>query len=66
MDNIEDQIEKMISIERILTSVLKNYGEIRIPALTFLEDSKSEQGIIMEYDEDGPSFVFKLGDKNEQ
>lgn len=65
MANIEDQIAGMISIDRILTSVLKNYGEVRIPALTFLEDSQTKKGIIMEYDEDGPSFVFKLGDKNE-
>lgn len=63
MESIEEQVSKVISIEKILTSVLKNYGEVRIPALTFLEDSETQKGIIMEYDEDGSSFIFKLGDK---
>lgn len=53
-----------LNINKILVAILETTGEVKVPTLTFLNASNEEKGLIMEYDEDGPSFIFKLGEKD--
>jgi hypothetical protein len=57
-----DEIAKSLNINKILISVLESVGEVRVPALTFL-DGNDDKVLVVEYDEVNSSFIFKLKDK---
>ena len=55
-----------ISINQVLVAVLEEYGKLTVPTLRFLDANATEKELIIDYDEDGPSFTFSLRDKIEQ
>jgi hypothetical protein len=55
-----------ISINQVLVAVLEEYGRLTVPTLKFLELKAQEKELVIDYDENGPSFTFSLRDKNEQ
>ena len=65
MENHEDILAEF-SINKVLLSILETVGEVKVSTLAFIEAGNSDKGLVVEYDEEGPSFIFKLGDKVEQ
>ena len=55
-----------ISINQVLVAVLEEYGKLTVPTLRFLDAGATEKELVIDYDEDGPSFTFSLRDKIEQ
>ena len=55
-----------ISINQVLVAVLEEYGKLTVPTLRFLDAGATEKELVIDYDEEGPSFTFSLRDKNEQ
>ena len=55
-----------ISINQVLVAVLEEYGNLTVPTLRFLDAVESEKELVIDYDEEGPSFTFSLRDKIEQ
>jgi hypothetical protein len=55
-----------VSINQILVGILEEYGKLTVPTLKFLDAGKTDKELVIDYDEDGPSFTFSLRDKNEQ
>ena len=55
-----------ISINQVLVAVLEEYGKLTVPTLRFLDAGESEKELVIDYDEEGPSFTFSLRDKIEQ
>jgi hypothetical protein len=55
-----------ININQILVSILSEYGKLTVPTLGFLDSSTDDKELVIDYDENGPSFTFSLRDKNEQ
>jgi hypothetical protein len=47
-------------------AVLQEYGKLTVPTLKFLESKSEEKELVIDYDENGPSFTFSLRDKVEQ
>ena len=64
-DNIEGLIQS-VSINQVLVAILEEYQKLTVPTLRFLDASKTDKDLVIDYDEDGPSFTFSLRDKNEQ
>ena len=64
-DNIEGLVTS-ISINQVLVAILEEHGKIVVPTLRFLDAGATEKELVIDYDEDGPSFTFSLRDKNEQ
>ena len=64
-DNIEGLVTS-ISINQVLVAVLEEYGKLTVPTLRFLDAGASEKELVIDYDEEGPSFTFSLRDKIEQ
>ena len=64
-DNIEGLIQS-VSINQVLVAILEEYRKLTVPTLRFLDASKTDKELVIEYDEEGPSFTFSLRDKNEQ
>lgn len=55
-----------ISINQVLVAVLEEYGKLAVPTLRFLDAGATEKELVIDYDEEGPSFTFSLRDKIEQ
>ena len=54
-----------ISLSKVLVAILESLGEVKVPTLSFLQADNDKKEIVMEYDEEGPSFTFKLKEKDE-
>lgn len=61
-DDIQDIIASL-NINKVLISILETVGEVRVPTLTFLENSITDKELVIDYDDETPSFVFKLKNK---
>jgi hypothetical protein len=63
-DNVEEVI-KSVSINQILIAILSEHGKITVPTLKFLDAANIDKELIIDYDEEVPSFIFSLRDRNE-
>ena len=55
-----------ISMNQVLVAILEEHGKIVVPTLRFLDANVSTKELVIDYDEEGPSFTFSLREKNEQ
>lgn len=53
-----------ISMNQVLVAILEEHGKIVVPTLRFLDANVSNKELVIDYDEDGPSFTFSLRDIN--
>lgn len=61
-EDIENLVAS-ISLNRVLIALLEEYKELSVPTLRFLEVNDTDKELVIDYDEDGPSFKFSLKDK---
>ena len=54
-----------ISINHILIAILEEHGKITVSTLKFLDAQKEGKELVVDYNEDGPSFTFSLRNNNE-
>jgi hypothetical protein len=60
-DDIEGLVTS-ISMNQVLVAILEEHGKIVVPTLRFLDANVSNKELVIDYDEDGPSFAFSLRD----
>jgi hypothetical protein len=63
-----DEIESLvasININQVLVAILQEHGKLSVPVLKFLDSKNNNNELIIDYDEEGPSFTFSLRDKKE-
>jgi hypothetical protein len=53
-----------ISLNQILVAILEEQGKITVPTLKFLDAQNEDKELVIDYDEEGPSFTFSLRSKN--
>lgn len=66
MTNDVEGLITSVSINQVLVAILEEHGKITVPTLRFLDAGAIEKELVIDYDENGPSFTFSLRDKNEQ
>ena len=66
MTNDIEGLVTSISMNQVLVAILEEHGKIVVPTLRFLDANVSTKDLVIDYDEEGPSFTFSLRDKNEQ
>ncbi len=54
-----------ISLNQVLVAILEEKGKITVPTERFMNSKDSEKELVIDYDENGPSFTFSLRKKNE-
>ncbi len=54
-----------ISINQVLVALLEEYKTLTVPTLRFLDAGSAEKELVIDYDEEGPSFTFSLREKND-
>ena len=58
MTNDIEGLVTSISINQVLVAVLEEYGKLTVPTLRFLDAGAAEKELVIDYDEDDPSFTF--------
>jgi len=53
-----------ISLNQVLVALLEEHGKLTVPTLRFLEAQNNNKELVIDYNEDGPSFTFSLRDAN--
>lgn len=53
-----------ISLNHVLVAILEEQGKITVPTLKFLDAQNEDKELVIDYDEEGPSFIFSLRSKN--
>jgi uncharacterized membrane protein YcaP (DUF421 family) len=64
MEDIENVVSSM-SLNQVLVAILEEHGKLTVPTLSFLDARTSNKELVIDYDEDGPSFTFSLREQNE-
>lgn len=49
-----------ISMNQVLVALLQEYGKLTVPTLRFLDVDTTNKELVIDYDENGPSFTFSL------
>jgi hypothetical protein len=62
MTDQTSEIIQSLNTNKVLIAILETLGEVSVPALTFLDAANSDKGLVIEYDEELSSFIFKLGE----
>jgi hypothetical protein len=60
-----EQIVASISMNQVLVAILEEHKKITVPTLKFLESKVSNKELVIDYQEDGPSFTFSLREIDE-
>jgi hypothetical protein len=60
-----DGLITSISMNQVLVALLEEHGKLTVPTLRFLDVNVSNKDLVIDYDEEGPSFTFSLREKNE-
>jgi hypothetical protein len=66
MTKTPSEIYQAMNATNILVAILETQKKISIPIDIFLNASKEDKNLNVEYNEESSSFVFELRDKNEQ
>lgn len=54
-----------LNLSQLLVSILDTVGSVEIPTVKFMSASFENKEIVVDYDDEGPSFRFSLRDKVE-
>lgn len=62
-EDVEGVIQS-VSISQILVSILEEHKRITVPTTVFMEAANTDKELVIDYDENVPSFTFSLRNKN--
>ena len=54
-----------INMNQVLVAILEEHKKITVPTLKFLDSKISNKELVIDYDENVPSFTFSLREINE-
>jgi hypothetical protein len=54
-----------LNLSQILVSILEAVGEVEVPTVKFMNADFKNKEIVINYDDEVPSFIFSLRDKVE-
>lgn len=59
-----EELVAQMSTNKVLVAILETLGKVTVPTLTFIDAANSDKELVIDYNEDPPSFIFSLRDKN--
>ena len=62
----EENATVQMDVSKILASILTHQKEVSVPTDLFMSIESVDRQIVINYDDESKSFIFKLGDKIEQ
>lgn len=62
---MSDNFPVDLNLSQLLVSILDTVGSVEIPTVKFMNSSFENKEIVVDYDDEVPSFTFSLRDKVE-
>jgi hypothetical protein len=53
-------IQASLTASKVLVAILETLGEVRVETKTLVGAENKDKELIVDYDENGPSFIFRL------
>lgn len=58
-----EELVAQMSTNKVLVAILETLGKVTVPTLTFIDAANADKELVIDYNEEPPSFVFSLRDK---
>jgi hypothetical protein len=55
-----NQIQAQLTASKVLVAILETLGEVRVETKTLVGAENKDKELIVDYDENGPAFIFRL------
>lgn len=55
-----NEIQAQLTASKVLISILETIGQVSVPTRTLFEANNKDKELVVDYDESGPSFIFRL------
>jgi hypothetical protein len=53
-------VQASLTASKVLVAILETLGEVRVETKTLVGAENKDKELIVDYDENGPSFIFRL------
>ncbi len=60
-----NEVQAALTASKVLVAILETLGEVRVSTKTMFEANNKDKELIVDYDENGPSFIFRLPKRGE-
>lgn len=60
-----NEVQAALTASRVLVAILQTLGEVKVPTKTVFEATNKKKELLVDYDETGPAFVFRLPTEEE-
>lgn len=55
-----NQVQASLTASKVLVAILETLGEVRVETKTLVGAENKDKELIVDYDENGPAFIFRL------
>jgi len=55
-----NEVQAALTASKVLVAILETLGEVRVLTKTVFEANNKDKELIVDYDENGPAFIFRL------
>lgn len=60
-----NEVQASLTASKVLVAILETLGQVRVETKTLVEATNKDKQLIVDYDETGPAFIFRLPDASE-
>ena len=60
-----EDIISNVNINKILIAILEEIKEVRVPSIAILDAGNTDKELVLAYEEEPPSFIISLRNKND-
>jgi len=58
-------VQASLTASKVLVAILETLGSVRVETKTLVEANNKDKQLIVDYDEGGPAFIFRLPTEDE-
>ena len=60
-----NEVQASLTASKVLVAILETLGSVRVETKTLVEANNKDKQLIVDYDEEGPAFIFRLPTEDE-
>lgn len=60
-----NEVQASLTASKVLVAILETLGEVRVLTQTVFNATNKDKELIVDYDENGPAFIFRLPKEGE-
>jgi hypothetical protein len=60
-----NEVQASLTASKVLVAILETLGSVRVETKTLVEADNKDKQLVVDYDETGPAFIFRLPSDSE-